>query len=264
MNRNGELKTVGVIADTLGIRGLQEMGYNITKTNLKPRFVLDLLEKQAELPSSFEITKADEIEVEEIAKSTEDVIFQINNQSQTDDLFKHPLRELLGLDKQLRSIRGSLKVEVAKKVQLEERLKKEHCKLKEFREYPGVYDDAMKEDITKRIDDLNEDLKVRQESIDILKGRLKNQITSFKETIAKVLDKDTSLAGKIRTLFREQGITIASILTAILMAIGVLIEALLPGGGVSVASGGGEPPKDEKGLKEWIRSKLKALASLLG
>ena len=28
------------------------MGYNITKTNLKPRFVLDLLEKQAELPSS--------------------------------------------------------------------------------------------------------------------------------------------------------------------------------------------------------------------
>ena len=39
MNRNGELKTIGVIADTLGIRGLQEMGYNISKTNLKPRFV---------------------------------------------------------------------------------------------------------------------------------------------------------------------------------------------------------------------------------
>ena len=89
----------------------------------------------------------------------------------------------------------------------------------------------MKEDITKRIDDLNEDLKVRQESIDLLKGRLKNQITSFKETIAKVLDKDTLLAEKIRTLFREQGIMIASILTAIGMAIGVLVEALLPGGG---------------------------------
>ena len=147
-----------------------------------------------------------------------------------------------------------LKVEVAKKVQLEERIKKEHQKLEEFREYPGVYDDAMREDITKRIDDLNEDLKVRQESIDILKRRLKNQITSFKEMIAKVLDKDTSLGEKIRTLFREQGITIASILMAIGMAIRVLIEALLPGGGgagsASVASGGGEPPKDEKGLKE--------------
>ena len=123
----------------------------------------------------------------------------------------------------------------------------------------------MKEDVTKRIDALNDELATRQESIDILKGRLKNQITSFKETIAKVLDKDTSLGEKIRTLFRKQGITIASILTAIEMAIGVLVEALLPGGGAATASGGGEPPpKDEKGLKGWIRNKLKALVSLLG
>ena len=43
--------------------------------------------------------------------------------------------------------------------------------------------------------------------------------------------------------------------------------ALLPGcGGAATASdGGGEPPpKDEKGLKEWVRNKLKALASLSG
>ena len=60
-------------------------------------------------------------------------------------------------------------------------------------------------------------------------------------------------------LFREQGIMIASILMAIGMAMGELIEAL-----GTAASGGEPPPKDEKGLKEWIRSKLKALASLLG
>ena len=124
----------------------------------------------------------------------------------------------------------------------------------------------MKKDITKRIDALNDELVTRQESIDLLKGRLKSQITSFKETIAKVLDKDTSLGEKVRTLFREQGITIASILTAIGMAIGVLVEALLPSGGAAATSGGGgePPPKDEKGLKGWIRNKLKALASLLG
>ena len=132
MNRNGELKTIGVIADTLGIRGLREMGYNITKTNLKPRFVLDLLEKQAELPSSSEIAKVNEIELEEIVKSTEDLIYQINKQTQTDDLLENPLHELLGLGKQLRSIRGSLKVEVAKKVQLEEHIAKERRKLEEF------------------------------------------------------------------------------------------------------------------------------------
>ena len=87
---------------------------------------------------------------------------------------------------------------------------------------------------------------------------------SFKETIAKVLDKNTSLGEKIRTLFREQGITIASILMAIGMAIGVLVEALLLGGGAAAASGGESPPKDEKSLKKSVRSKLKAQASLLG
>ena len=101
----------------------------------------------------------------------------------------------------------------------------------------------MKEDINKQIDALNDELANRQESIDLLMGRLKNQITSFKETIAKLLDKDISLGEKIRTLFREQGITIAFILTAIGMAIGVLVEALLLGGGAATASGGGgEPP----------------------
>ena len=48
------------------------------------------------------------------------------------------------------------------------------------------------------------------------------------------------------------------------MAIGVLVKALLPGGGGAATSGGGEPPKDEKDLKEWIRTKLNVLASLLG
>ena len=57
---------------------------------------------------------------------------------------------------------------------------------------------------------------------------------------------------------------IASILTAIAMAIGILVETLLLGGSGTVASGGEPPPKDKKGLKEWIRNKLKALASLPG
>ena len=217
-----------------------------------------MLEKQAELPSSSKIAKADSIELEEISEKASDIISQITDvQTDTDDLFEHPLRELLGLDKQLRSIRGSLKVEVVKKVQLEKHIAKEHRKLEEFQEYPGVYDDAMREDITKRIDAFNDELATRQESIDLLKGRLINQITSFKETIAKVLDKDTLLGEKIQTLFREQGITIGSILTVIGMVIGVLVESLLPGGTAAASDGGELPPKDEKGLKEWVSSKLK-------
>ena len=75
-----------------------------------------------------------------------------------------------------------------------------------------------------------------------------------------MLDKDTSLAEKIQALFREQRITIASILTDI----GVLVEALLPGGGGGTAGTTGKPSfKDEKGAKEWIRNKL-VLPGIIG
>ena len=267
LTTKGVLKLAGMLADILGKGELRNLGFDIPRGKVTARQAVMLNKAAKELPSESDITKADDIELQEIAEKASGIISQIKDvQTDTEDLFEHPLCELLGLDKQLRSIRGSLKVEVVKKVQLEEHITKEHRKLEEFREYPRVYDDAVKEGITKRIDNLNDELATRQESIDLLKGRLKNQITSFKETIAKVSDKDTSLGEKIRTLFREQGITIASILTTIEMAIGVLVEALLPGGGgAATASGGGEPPpKDEKGLKGWTRNKLTALASLLG
>ena len=261
------LKPVGMLADILSKNRLCNLGFDIPRGKVTAQQAVMLNKAAEELPSESDITRADDTELQEIVEKASCIISQIKDvQTDTEDLFENPLRELLGLDKQLRTIRGPLKVEVAKKVELEEHITKEHQKLEEFLESPGVYDDAMKEDITKRIDALNDELATRQESIDLLKGRLKNQITSFKETIAKVLDKDTSLGEKIRTLFREQGITIASILTAIGMAIGVLVEALLPDGGAATASGGGgePPPKDEKGLKGWIRNKLKVLASLLG
>ena len=61
-------------------------------------------------------------------------------------------------------------------------------------------------------------------------------------------------------LFRGQGI---SILTAIGMTISILFEELLPGSG-GAATQGKPPPKNKKGVKEWLRNKLKAMASLLG
>ena len=261
--KKGELRKVGAIAEILGKEGLRDLGFDIATGKATARQAIMLNRVEEELPSASDVAKADDIDLQEImekaTKSTEDLIAQFEGQETL------PMREFYGLDKQLRSIRGSLKVEVANKVQFEENIKKEKHKLEELRDYPGVYDDYIQEDIMKRITKLNDELMVRQKSIDLLKSRLMNQIMSFKETIIKVLNKDTSLAEKIGTLFREQGITIASILMAIGMAIGVLVEELLPGEGGTVASGGKPPPpKDEKGVKEWLRNKLKALASLLG
>ena len=110
-----------------------------------------MLNKAAEeLPSESDITKVDDIELQKFVEKASGIISQIKDvQTDTKDLFEHLLRELLGLDKQLRSIRGSLKVEVAEKVELEEHITKECQKLEEFREYPGEYNDAMREDITK-------------------------------------------------------------------------------------------------------------------
>ena len=114
-----KLKSVGMLADILGINRLRRLGFNISVGKLTARQAVMLNKAAEELPSESDITKADDIELQEIAEKASGIISQIKDvQTDTDDLFQHPLQELLGLDKKLRSIRGSLKVEVAKKVEL--------------------------------------------------------------------------------------------------------------------------------------------------
>ena len=150
LRTKGVLKSVGMLADLLGKGGLRNLGFDIPRGKVTAKQAVILNKAAEELPSESDITGVDDIELQEIAEKASGIISQIKDvQTDTEDLFKHPLRELLGLDKQLRSIRGSLKVEVANKVGLEEHITKERRKLEEFQEYPGVYDDAMKEDITK-------------------------------------------------------------------------------------------------------------------
>ena len=248
----------------LGKEGLCDLGFNRPRGKLMALQPVMLNRVEKELPSASYIAKADDIELQEIreiaARSTEDLITQLNDPP--GDSLQHPLCELLGLDKELRSIRGSLTVEIVKKVQSEECIEREKHKLFEIRDNPE-YDDGIQEDIRNRTERLNDDLKVRQESTDLLKGRLTNQITGLKETISKVWYKDTSLAEKIWTLSKEEGIAIASILMVVGMAISVLVKALLPGSGGEAAQGKGGGNDKPENVKEWLKNKLKALASLL-
>ena len=83
----------------------------------------------------------------------------------------------------------------------------------------------------------------------------------------KFFDKETGTLGeRIRTLFKEQGITIVSILTALGMTLGVLIEALLGSPSTtSTPTSQSTTTSDKKGgAREWIKNKLKALSQLLG
>ena len=122
-----------MLADILGKNRLRRLGFNIPVGHITAWQAVMLNKVAEELPSESDITGADDIELQEIAEKASGIISQIKDvQTDTDELCEHLLRELLGLDKHFRSIRGSLKVEVAKKVELEEHIAKEHRKLEEF------------------------------------------------------------------------------------------------------------------------------------
>ena len=134
---------------------------------------------------------------------------------------------------------------MSKRIKLEGCIKHEEKKLNEIQD--PTYSDDQRKMVEDRIKKLRDELDMRNEEINILKGEASKQINQIRDSITKFLDNKTGTLGeRIRTLFRQQGITIASILTAVRITIGVLIEALLPGGGgtgsASAASGGGEPP----------------------
>ena len=127
LTTEGKLKSVGMLADILSKNRLRRLGFNIPVDRITAQQAVMLNKAAEELPSESDIAGVDDIELQEIAEKVSGIISQIKDvQTDTEDLFEYPLRELLGLDKQVRSIRGSLKVEVAKKVELKEYIAKEH------------------------------------------------------------------------------------------------------------------------------------------
>ena len=227
------------------------------------------LDERSKAIESSSTTDAEAIEMIEVTSKDIDTTVKDVEQdtsfikpSERDNLL--PLRELEGLDKQLRTIKGSLKVAIAKRIDLEGRIKHEERKLNEIQD--PKYSDDQRDMIEGRINKLRGELTERNKEIDILKGEAPKQINQIRGSITKFLDKETGTLGeRIRTLFKEQGITIVSILTALGMTLGVLIEALLGGPRASAPKSGGTSGGDKKsGAREWIKNKLKALSQLLG
>ena len=271
------LKSIAEISK-LGVNRLRTMGFtNITYEDIQPyqpKFqnardeARKLNEKLNERSKTLESSSTTDVEAIELMEMTSKDIDGLEQETsfieptERDKLL--PLRELQGLDKQIRTIKGSLKVAIAKRVELEDRIKHEEDKLNEIQ---GLnYSDDQRKMVEDRIKKLRDELNERNEEINILKGEASKQINQIKESITKFLDKETGTLGeRIRTLFKEQGITIVSLLTAVGMAIGVLVEALLGGPTVSTATSGSSSSGDKKGgAREWIKNKLKALSQLLG
>ena len=173
------------------------------------------------------------------------------------------LRELQGLDRELRTISGSLRSAIAKAMTKQVDIDKENRKLEEMVN-DKTYSDEQREEVQARLQRFQDELKAINDQIRILKGRYSNQIYQIRESIMKFLDKETGTLGeRIKTLFKEQGITIVSILTSVGMAIGVLIEALLGGPSVPATTTSGSTTTSDKkgGAGEWIKNKLKVYRS---
>ena len=176
------------------------------------------------------------------------------------------LRKLEGLDKELRTISGSLRSAIAKSIAKQVDIDRENRKLEEMAN-DETYSDEQREEVRARLQRFQDEQKAITDQIRILKGRYSNQIYQIRESIMKFLDKETGTLGeRIRTLFKEQGITIISILTALGMTLGVLIEVLLGGPSTtSTPTSVSTTTSDKKGgAREWIKNKLKALSQLLG
>ena len=183
--------------------------------------------------------------------------------TQTDGL---TLREVEGLDKELRMISGSLRSAITKSIAKQVDIDRENQKLEEMAN-DETYSDEQKEEVRVRLQRFQDEQKAVNDQICILKGRYSNQIYQMRESIMKFLGKETGTLGeRIRTLFKEQGIMIVSILTALGMTLGVLIEALLGGySTTSTPTSQSTTTSDKKGgAREWIKDKLKALSQSLG
>ena len=75
-----------------------------------------------------------------------------------------------------------------------------------------TYSDEQRQLYKDRLDNLNTEKKAKLQILSQNRKDLQTQVARTRQTIEKVLDKDASLAERIRTLFKEQGITISQYL----------------------------------------------------
>ena len=156
------------------------------------------------------------------------------------------LRELRGLDKTMQTYREALVDNIRKLRTLDENIASEETKLKTVTE-------GDRPAIERSLRDLHSEREARIEAALASLTALRSQISRIEDTINQIITNDSSLAEKIRTLFREQGNTIFSILTALGLAISTLVLALTGGSSGAAAASTPTPAENKWGSKEWVK-----------
>ena len=152
----------------------------------------------------------------------EDIHVKTRETSQNTDL---DMQEFLGVYKPLQSIQAELLNNTSKITEINKRIKRDTKKLEEVENDP-TYTDEQTQLYRNRLDDLNTEKQARLEILSQNRKDLQTQVTKINQTPENVLDQNTSLVERILTLFREQGITMFSILTALSITISTIVLAI--------------------------------------
>ena len=154
-----------------------------------------------ELPTNIEM---ESIPLMELSSLVEDIHVKTRETSQNTD---HDIGEFLGIDKALQTIQGEPVNNTSKLTEINKRIKRDTKKLEELENDP-TYSDEQRQLHRDRLDDLKTAKQARLKILSQNRKDLQTQITRIKQNLEKVLDQNTSLAERIRTLFCEHGITI--------------------------------------------------------
>ena len=114
------------------------------------------------------------------------------------------LRELQGLDRELRMISSSLRSAIAKAMAKQVDIDKENRKLEEMAN-DETYSDEQREEVGASLQSFQDEQKAFNDQICILKGRYCNQTYQIREWMMKFLDKETGTLGdRITTFLRNR------------------------------------------------------------
>jgi len=171
------------------------------------------------------------VELIDLPQRVSDVTGALTTITQQESSFDSqlPMRETLGLNEALTRTRGALVDNLAKLSQLDADITQAEQEL-------GRSEAANYQEKKRRIQELpgrlRDERASRLESAAANRDALRSQISRIRETIERALNADTTLAERLRTLFRQQGVTIASILKTLSGWLKTLAEkatAALPG-----------------------------------
>ena len=262
--RGGSFISLSTLAGRIGVGGTDAIrdllhlpNYTSAVKPLSAQAVATLQKVENNLPDidSVEMTDLPNT-AETLAKEIETSFFNSERDemgTQT-DMTK---REMDGILKAMTSVKEEIANELAKLNETNKHLAKENIKLEQAKADNNEY--QIKK-ISDRIRGLESERSARLEVINVNRDRLRSQVNRIKDTINKILKEDTTLGERIKTLFREQGITIVSVLTAFGMIIGVIVEAFIPTTGGTTSP---SKPPDATGVKDWIKKQLSNLGKLL-